>query len=247
MINAPIFFANTVEHYAFIQHLILGLPKAPLANLSPQDRRVLIHRFLHAWVTGMDSLPPEEWAWEELAALLTVAQVKPVNLLLSTYWTMGAARHGDYMAKVRVAPAKAFADRVTRRALDLTSAEEVLRPALVAELKEHPYEFDIQVQLCADLDHMPVEDVTVVWPESLSPFVTVAKLRLPQQDIGGADNFERMDATSMTAWRVTEAHRPLGNIMRVRREVYRQSSILRHKLNHQARKEPKSLEEVFDS
>jgi hypothetical protein len=32
----------------------------------------------------------------------------------------------------------------------------------------------------------------------LSPFVTVAKLRLPQQDIGGEDNFEKMDATSMT-------------------------------------------------
>jgi hypothetical protein len=30
----------------------------------------------------------------------------------------------------------------------------------------------------------------------LSPFVTVAKLRLPQQDIGGEDNFEKMDATS---------------------------------------------------
>jgi hypothetical protein len=247
MINAPIFFANTVEHYAFIQHLMLGLPRIPPANPSRQDRRVAIHRFLHAWVTGMDSLPPEEWAWEELAALLTVAQVKPVNLLLSTYWTMGAVRHGDYMAKVRVAPAKELADRVTQRALDLTSAEEVLRPALVAELKEHPYELDIQVQLCADLDHMPVEDVTVVWPESLSPFVTVAKLRLPQQDIGGADNFERMDATSMAAWRVTEAHRPLGNIMRVRKEVYRQSSILRHKLNHQVRKEPKNLAEVFGS
>ena len=45
---------------------------------------------------------------------------------------------------------------------------------------------------------------TVVWPESLSPFVTVARLRLPQQDIGGEDNFEKMDKTSMTAWRVTE-------------------------------------------
>src|SRR5262249_43838696 len=191
MINAPIFFANTVEHYAFIQHLTLGLPKAPPANESPVDRRAAIHRFLHDWVTGMDTLPPEEWAWEELAALLSVAQVKPVNLLLFTYWTMGAVRHGDYIAKVRVAPAMEFADRVTRRALDLTSAEEVFRPALVAELEEHPHEFDIQVQLCADLAHMPVEDVTVAWPEALSPFVTVAKLRLPQQDIGGDDNFER--------------------------------------------------------
>jgi hypothetical protein len=115
----------------------------------------------------------------------------------------------------------------------------------VAELRERPYEFDIQVQLCTDLAQMPVEDVTVPWPETLSPFVTVAKLRLPQQDIGGDDNIERMDATSMSAWRVTEEHRPLGNIMRSRKEVYRQSSILRHQVNHQVRKEPKNLAEVF--
>jgi hypothetical protein len=36
--------------------------------------------------------------------------------------------------------------------------------------------------------------------------VTVAKLRLPQQDIGGDDNLERMDATSMSPWRVRQLH-----------------------------------------
>jgi hypothetical protein len=33
--------------------------------------------------------------------------------------------------------------------------------------------------------------------------------------------------------------------MRSRKEVYRQVSILRHELNHQVRKEPKNLAEVF--
>ena len=144
-----------------------------------------------------------------------------------------------------LAPVQAHADQVVRRALDPASAPDIFRPALVAELRERPYAFDIQVQLCADLVHMPVEDVTVVWPEALSPFVTVATLRLPRQDIGGDDNFEQMDATSMTPWRCTEEHRPLGNMQRARKEVYRQSSILRHQLNHQVRKEPKNLAEVF--
>jgi len=146
-----------------------------------------------------------------------------------------------------VAPVQEYADRVVRRTLAPNPTEDAFRPALVAELRERPYELDIQVQLCADLELMPVEDVTVRWSEALSPFVTVAKLRLPQQDIGGDDNFERMDATSMSAWRVTAAHRPLGNIMRVRKEVYRQSSILRHQLNHQVRQEPRNLAEVFGS
>jgi hypothetical protein len=92
---------------------------------------------------------------------------------------------------------------------------------------------------------MPIDDVTVSWAEAVSPFVTVARLRLPLQDIGGDDNFEKMDSTSMTPWRCTEDHRPLGNLQRARKEVYRQSSILRHHLNHQVRKEPKNLAEVF--
>jgi len=92
---------------------------------------------------------------------------------------------------------------------------------------------------------MPVEDLTVEWPERLSPFVTTAKLRLPQQDISGDVNLAKMDALSFTPWRVTAEHAPLGNIMRVRKEVYRHSSILRHKLNQQERSEPHSADELL--
>ncbi|MBV9211806.1 MAG: catalase family protein [Acidobacteria bacterium] len=245
LINHPVFFVNTLKHYIFIQALFKNLGTAPPPNVSADEKRAAIHNFLYNWVTGKGTLPPEEWAWEELGAFLQLVQHKPVNLLLSTYWTMGAVRHGDYVAKVRVAPVQSFADRVVQRAIDLNSAEQVFRPALVAELRERPYEFDIQVQLSTDLARMPVEKTTVVWPESLSPYVTVAKLRLPQQDIGGEDNFEKMDKTSMSPWRVTEEHRPLGSIMRSRLEVYRQSSILRHQTNNQERKEPRNLAEVF--
>jgi len=245
LINHPVFFANTLKHYVFIQSLFGNIGVAPPTNLSPEQKQAAIHSFLYNWVTGKGTLPPDEWAWEELGAFLRLAQTKPINLLLSTYWTMGAVRHGDYVAKVRVAPVQSFADRVEQREIDLNSAQQVFRPALVAELLKRPYEFDIQVQLSTSLDRMPVEKTTVVWPESLSPFVTVAKLRLPQQDIGGEDYFERMDKTSMSPWRVTEEHRPLGSIMRARKEVYRQSSILRHEANQQERKEPKNLAEVF--
>jgi len=245
LINHPVFFANTLAHYVFIQTLFAKIGTVPPANQSPEERQAGIHRFLYDWVTGKGTLPPEQWAWEELGAFLQLAQHKYVNLLLATYWTMGAVRHGDYIAKVRVAPVQSFADRVELRALDRNSGQEVFRPALVAELRERPYEFDIQVQLCTDLVQMPVEKTTTLWSESLSPYVTVAKLRLPQQDIGGEDNFEKMDRSSMSPWRVTEQHRPLGSIMRSRKEVYRQSSIFRHQTNNQERKEPKNLAEVF--
>ena len=87
--------------------------------------------------------------------------------------------------------------------------------------------------------------ISVRWAEQLSPFVTVARLRLPQQDISGQDNLEKMDALSFTPWRVTAEHAPLGDIVRARKEVYRQSSIERHKLNQQPRTEPRSADEVL--
>ena len=238
-INAPVFFCNTVEHYLFVQQLFVEAP-AYFAQGT-----VGLHRFYTDYLTGKGTLDQDHWAWDELLAFLRVLQSRPVNLLLSTYWTMGAVRHGDYIAKVRFAPVSAFADKVVQRDLALASAAEVYRPALIAELKDRPYEFDIQVQLCADLAQMPVEDVTVEWPEQLSPFVTVAKLRLPQQDISDDTNLEKMDALSFTPWRVRAEHAPLGNIMRVRKEVYRHSSILRHRLNQQERSEPSTVDQVL--
>ena len=89
--------------------------------------------------------------------------------------------------------------------------------------------------------------ITVEWPEQLSPSVTVAKLRFPQQDISGEDNVEKMDGLSFSPWRVTAEHRPLGNTMRSRKEVYRRSSIVRHKLNNQERREPRTTDEILPS
>ncbi|MFI0229069.1 catalase family protein [Streptomyces sp. NPDC017086] len=238
-INGPVFFCNTVEHYLFIQELFLDAP----AYFS--QGRPGAHRFFTEFVTGKGTLDRDDWAWDEFLAFLRLSRTKPLNVLLSSYWTMGAVRHGDYIAKVRITPDPQCAAAVVRRDIDPASAPEVFRPALEAELRERPYAFDIQVQLCTDLARMPVEDTTVEWPERLSPPVTVARLRLPRQDISGPENLDRMDSLSFTPWRVTAEHAPLGNIMRARKEVYRQSSIQRHKLNRQPRTEPRSADEVF--
>jgi hypothetical protein len=246
MINHPVFFANTVEHYMLIQDLFLRPRQATSSSKeSPDVARARFHQSLYDFLTGCGKLPPEKWAWEPLFVLLGARGKPIVNLLLGTYWTMAAVRHGAFIAKVRVTPTPASAAGVVRRTLDPASAAEVFRPALVAELRERPYAFDIQVQLCVDLAQMPVEEPSELWPEALSPFVTVAKLRLPQQDIGGDDNLALQDATSITPWRCTSDHRPLGNIMRARKEVYRQSSILRHRLNGQVRTEPRNVAEIF--
>jgi hypothetical protein len=157
---------------------------------------------------------------------------------------MAAVRHGDHVAKVRVAPDADSAAQATHRELDLTSGPDVFGPALADELQARPFDFDLQVQLCTDLEAMPVNDATVEWPERLSPFVTVGRVHLPRQDITVPENVERADALAFNQWRVTEAHRPLGEIMNVRR-IYAASAKVRRTINGQPQTEPTSVEAVL--
>ena len=167
------------------------------------------------------------------------------NPLLTTFWTMAAVRHGDYVAKVRVAPAAESAAHAIHGELDLKqrTGRVSFRPSWM-NCKARAFDFDLQVQLCTDLNAMPVNDVTVEWPEKLSPFVTVGRVHLPRQDISGPENSEKGDALAFNQWRVTADHRPLGEIMEVRR-IYSASAKIRRTLNHQPQTEPSSADEVL--
>jgi hypothetical protein len=99
-------------------------------------------------------------------------------------------RHGDYVAKIRVAPVAESAHAIHNE-VDLSSGPDVFHPTLVDELQARAFDFDLQVQICTDLDAMPVNDLTVDWPEKLSPFVTVGRVRLPRQDISGPEKTSR--------------------------------------------------------
>jgi hypothetical protein len=79
-------------------------------------------------------------------------------------------------------------------------------------------------------------------PEQLSPFVTVGRVHLPRQDISG--RFEKGDGLAFNQWRVTAEHRPLGEIMNVRR-IYSASAKVRRTLNHQPHAEPASPDEIL--
>jgi len=96
--NNPTFIANTAKHYLFIQEIGNDSAKY-LARGKPG-----FHELLNDLLTGKGTLPQDDWAWDELAAFVKAAQTPVRNPLLSTYWTMAAVRHGDYVAKVRVAP-----------------------------------------------------------------------------------------------------------------------------------------------
>jgi hypothetical protein len=237
MKNSPTFIANTAKHYLIIQEI--GNDSVKYLSRGKTG----FHELLADFLTGKGTLEQSDWAWEELAAFLKAAQTPIGNPLLTPYWTMGAVRHGDYVAKIRVTPTAESAGRVEHRTLNLNSGPDVFGPAFAEEIRVRPFDFDLQVQLCANLETMPVNDLTVDWPENVSPFVTVGRVHIPQQEVADPTNADAADALAFNQWRVTEDHRPLGEIMQVR-QIYSSSAKVRRLLNHQSQTEPTSPESV---
>jgi hypothetical protein len=236
--NNPSFVANTARHY--VVHEEITNDTGTYLARGKEGYRELLADLL----TGKGTFEQKDWAWEEMFAFVKAAQTPIQNPLLTPYWTMGAVRHGDYVAKLRVAPTAETSARAIHSELDITSAPDVFGPVLRDELIANAFEFDLQVQLCADLDAMPINDATIEWPEKLSPFVTVGRVRMPRQDIEAAADSALADGLAFNQWRVTDAHRPLGEIMQVRR-IYSTSARVRRLLNHQPQREPASADEVI--
>jgi hypothetical protein len=78
----------------------------------------------------------------------------------------------------------------------------------------------------------------VRWPERLSPFIPVATVHIPRQDIDTPVRTEFAKALSLNPWHCLPEHRPLGNQNRARRQMYWQLSRLRQDRNHTPHIEP---------
>jgi hypothetical protein len=129
--------------------------------------------------------------------------------------------------------------------LPLRPPDDYLRQAMVASLAAGDVEFDIRLQMQTDPHLMPIENAGVLWPEKLSPRVTVATLRLPRQTFNSPPQMEFAKRLSYNPWHTIADHRPLGNQSRARKRMYWELSKLRHSMNAVPHFEPTG-DEVFE-
>ncbi len=115
---------------------------------------------------------------------------------------------------------------------------------MVKSLAEGDVELDIRLQRQTDPHLMPIENNGVLWPEKLSPRVSVATLRLPRQIFNSPAQMEFAKRLSYNPWHTIPEHRPLGNQSRARRRMYYELSKLRHTMNNVPHYEPTG-DEVF--
>lgn len=123
--------------------------------------------------------------------------------------------------------------------------DDYLRDAMVASLRDGDVEFDIRLQLQTDPHLMPIENNAVLWPERLSPRVSVATLRLPKQKFDSPAQMAFAKKLSYNPWHTIAEHRPLGNQSRARQRMYLELSRLRHAMNDVPHYEPTG-DETFE-
>ena len=171
-----------------------------------------------------------------LQALYTRAQSNPLEC--QYYSNVPFLLGDDQAVQYSLKPRSAHRTRIPAR-----PSPNYLREAMIATLDRGDWVFDFMVQLQTDSFRMPIEDATVKWPESLSPYVKVATLRIPAQRFDHDAQLAFAGNLSYNPWHSLPEHRPLGNQNRARRSMYWELSRLRQAMNLTPHVEPTGDEE----
>lgn len=168
------------------------------------------------------------------------------HILGETFFSMAAHRYGDYIAKINAVPTSESLLPLVAQRVDADDPS-TLRNLVVDFFAHNSAEYELRIQLCTDLEKMPVEDASVEWDEKESPYIAVAKVVIPQQEAYSPARRVFVDEKlSFNPWHTLPAHRPLGSIQRVRVKVYEASTAFRHQMNQAPRVEPHSIDEMPD-
>lgn len=218
LVNAKTF--NSPSGKAFLRSLKL------LAATT--DRLERTKEFLATVFRGTEAAL--EAVGAESVTLKTLGGHTLTHILGERFFSQLPLRYGDYIAKLEVAPASDNIKALVGVTLD-TDDSEVIRHEVVRFFETDTAIWDVKVQLCTDLDGMPIESIDP-WSEDQSPFVTVGRLIAEPQDAWNDARVSAVDdGMHFSPWNGIVAHQPLGAIMRLRKLAYERSAAFRSQRN----------------
>lgn len=233
LVNGPVFTALDAEH--FLQNLKL---LAKTTDKAEGGKKVLsgILRGIEATLEAVGL---------ESATLQQLGGAPQVHPLGETYYSQTPFRYGAHIAKFALFPVSKPLTDLTGETIDASGRPDAIRTAVSEGLISHGGTWELRVQLNTDLETMPVENPTVQWNEKESAFVTVATLEVPPQHGWRHGETERLDdALAYSVWNALDAHRPLGNVNRARRDTYRFSQDYRGRFNGCPLHQPRTLADL---
>lgn len=147
---------------------------------------------------------------------MTETLAKPFSgFLTETFYSAAPIACGAYATRVRLKP--------TLASSNTASANSDFAKDIKSVLEKEDVIFELQLQFFVEENSTPIEDASVDWSEEISPYITVAKLIIPKQNI---DSEEGKTISSNTEkiffdpWNALLEHRPLGDVMRARKYIY---------------------------
>lgn len=176
----------------------------------------------------------------ELAAILKAMTKEEASCLSADYWAILPFRLGEsHIVKYRLVPEDTYKGAPF-------NDNNYLSLDLQQRLRTKDATFRFEIQLRTDDNSMPLDDAQVVWSTEESPYICIARLHLPQQDICsiGQEVFGRN--LSFNIWRTLPDHEPLGSIAQVRKEVYAASAHVRHQADGLQLQEPNERNPDFE-
>ena len=211
MFNHPAFFVRDVAEYK--------------SNFAAQADGKKAMAFFPSW-------NPSTWEVRHLIIALKTLSPAPETPVATTYNSIAPFKLGEHNIKYRVIPQpEACPDyQLPEQNQDLPN---FLRNALYQQLSldSVPACFALQVQRQNAEYYMPIEDPSVEWSEAISPFETVATIKVPAQDFDSREQNLFCDNLSFNPWHALPEHRPIGGINRLRKAVYEAVSICRLERN----------------
>lgn len=233
MVNGPAFAAPT--------------PKAFLGNLKmlakTTDKAEGGKKLLSGLFRAAEAVV--EAVGGQSAMLTTLGGAKPVHPLGATYYSQTPYRYGDYIAKFSLVPVSPVLRDLADATINASGRPDAIRENVREGLIEQGGTWEFRVQLCSDLEAMPIEDATVIWDEKVSPFITVATLNVhPQVAWQNGISQKTEDELSYSPWHGIVAHQPLGGVNRARNDTYKYSSDYRAKFNGCPIHQPRALAEI---
>jgi catalase len=203
MHNSPIFFSGNVDDYN---------------QLVESDNKTL---------SFFSSLNPFKWRLRELRHVFDTLSPPPYSPLWDDYFSNTAYKLGPRNIKFSSQSCVAAPDTTNQNQSDA----DFLRLTMTEELANKEACFRFKVQLQDIQKYMPIENPSIEWKPSDSPYITVATIKIPAQSFDSDEQRQFCEDLSFTPWNALEAHRPIGELNRIRKLVYAVSSRYRHARN----------------
>lgn len=220
MVDSPVFQSKTTEEFAgSLKMLAKTTDRMEGAKEALSGVLGAVNKVLGA--VGLESVT--------LASLGGAPNVDPLGEI---YYSVTPFRYGDYIAKFSLAPISPHLTALTGKDVVVSGNPDAIRDQVRREMRGGEGSWEFRVQLCRDLEKQPIEDPTREWKEEDSPWLRVGRLTVGPQDSWDPARVTAVDEQMrFSVWTGLEAHRPLGNINRARRDTYDHSVDFRTAFN----------------